>query len=176
MEIEFTGFRKITLGGQATAMAAIVAAFVALFVLGLIGRSFTRFNESGAPLVMGWAEWNVLRAERAYRDELAALHGETDLLAETLAGRPEPVRAHLELERLENRFRDGEAALARQRQAIIAAAAAVSDWAGGVIPLDEAQAALANAVETLRSIETPASQQPPQPASASRIFLPLVQK
>ena len=66
MEIELTGLKP-------NKQVPIIA-FLAVLALMLIGNSFTDLDPStGAPQVMIFSEWQILKLERVYHQQLAVL-------------------------------------------------------------------------------------------------------
>jgi hypothetical protein len=129
---------------------------IGLLLSGVAGWRFTPVDAAGTPQVLTWSEWHVLRAAREYRTELARLQREVDGLAGLLAQSADPVRAQITAEHITRSFAEGQPALERPRQLVIAAAVAVQEWSVGVISLSEAQQALQEAVSALQD----ASQEP----------------
>jgi len=147
MEIEFD-----SLNLNAKAMIWIVLIPV-LILFGFVGENYTVLSDEGRPRVLSWNEWRIYQLERAYHDELNDLRAEVDLLVGMLNSSPDPVRAQITAERIANQYDEGQDALASQREYLINAAFAVSDWASGLIDLTAAQ----NAVQTAGKLLSPAA-------------------
>jgi len=113
--------------------------------LTLLGRAYT----PDPARVIRWADWQAAKVERQYRRELAGLRQDLSDLAEMLRDNPDPVRAEMAASRVAQRHADGLGLLARQREAVVAAAEVVRDWAAGYAGYDEAVAAVNAAVEVL---------------------------
>jgi len=139
---------------QQTLIALVLG--IGLLLSGVAGWRFTPVDTAGTPQVLTWSEWHVLRAAREYRAERARLQREAGGLAELLNHSPDPVRAQITAERITRAYAEGQPALERPRQLVIAAAVAVQDWSVGAISLSEAQEALQEAVGALQD----ASQEP----------------
>jgi hypothetical protein len=118
-------------------------ASAALVGLALLGRAHT----PDPVRVIAWSDWWAIRVERQYEQELAQLREDLAELAGMLRANPDPVRAEVAASRLEQRHGHGLGLLERQRQAVVAAALAVRDWAAGYIPCADAVAAANEAVE-----------------------------
>ncbi len=131
----------------ATIAALVLIALLALAGLALLGRSYT-FGER----VLSWTDWRVQQAGHAYRAELGGLQQDAEILIELLNGRvPDPVRAQIVADQIVTRHGDplryatragGQPALARHRDLLMRAAAAVEDWAVGATPREAAQQAV----------------------------------
>ena len=139
---------------QQTLIALVLG--IGLLLSGVAGWRFTPIDATGTPQVLTWSEWHVLRAAREYRAELAHLQREVDMLAGLLAQSADPVRAQITAERITRSYANGQPAMERPRQLVIAAAVAVQDWSVGAISLSEAQQAVQEAVVALQD----ASQEP----------------
>ena len=149
MEIELIGLTRERLKDP---LAVLLASLALAIILGLVGSHFTTTNTEGAPEILSWNEWKILIAERAYRAELLRLQQEADLLVASLNRLPDPVRAQLAAERITRQYTNGEPALKYQREAVTEAAVAVQDWAAGVLPRDQAAAAVNEATRALKAL------------------------
>lgn len=144
-----------------------LAVLTLLAGLGWIGYAYTPENDG----VLTWAEWQVFKARRAYRQELGALQAAGDTLAALLDARPDPVRAQLEAARIQRLAAQGQPSLAYPREKLSVAAQSVSDWATGAIERETARAALDEALHALAPAPETAATSP-----VNRIYLPLVAK
>ncbi len=138
MEVEI----EVREGWWAAALPALV---LALLGLALLGRAVT--PEGGGLLTP--SDWRLRAAERAYREERAALREEAEALAALLDRAPDPVRAGLAADRIAQRALDGAPALALQREALAGAAEGVRLWAMGGGSREAAVEALERAVSLL---------------------------
>jgi hypothetical protein len=118
---------------------------LALAGLMLLGRAVT--PESGEILTP--SEWRLIKADRAYWEELDGLRRDAEELALLLNNNPDAVRAGLTVDRIQQASMDGQTALAIQRNALADAAEAVRLWAMGGGTREEAEVALAKAVTLL---------------------------
>ncbi len=138
MEIELEVKRMPMLIGAFLIVLAVMVG------LGALGKSLAPDR------LLTWTEWQILKEERAYDRELAALRRQTEALAEILDGNPDAVRGqwlYEETLRLVNEQR--VEALEPERQAVLQAAQAVRDWSLGQIPKEQAIHALEQAVREL---------------------------
>ena len=143
MEIEFDGLNL-----NAKTLVWIVLIPV-LILFGFVGENYTAVSKEGRPQALSWGEWRIYQEERAYQEELNDLRSEADLLAGMLNSSPDPVRAQITADRITSQYDEGQDALAIQREYLIAAAQAVSNWSAGVVDLAAAQAAVQEAVKLL---------------------------
>lgn len=132
--------------GKGWHWALLPLALLVLVGLVLLGRSVTPKGSS----LLTPAEWGLLKAERAYREELGDLRQAAEELAALLNARPDPVRAGLAADRAEQLALEGQPALALQREALTRAAEAVRLWAMGGGSREDAEVALAEAVQLLQ--------------------------
>jgi hypothetical protein len=126
--------------GGVAAMAAVV-----LVGLTLLGRAVT--PEGG--VVLTPEEWRLLKASRAYDQELGRLRDEAGALVDILNRSPDAVRASAAADRVAQMAVEGNGALALQREALASAAEAVRLWAMGGAERQGAAAALQEAVDLL---------------------------
>lgn len=127
---------------EARSVAAFaVLALVALLTLAglaLLGRSYTSDGR-----VLSWIDWRALQAGQIYRAELDGLQQDAGALVELLNSRvPDPVRAQIVADQIAARHGSGQPALARHRDLLAQAAAAVEEWAIGAATRDAAQQAI----------------------------------
>jgi hypothetical protein len=118
MELDLTHHRWLLVG---------LAVLLSLVLFGWIGAAFTPEGEK----TLTWTEWQVLKAQRTYQQELGRLQSEADALAELLNAPPDPVRSQIVAERIQRLIRDGQPALQYQREKLVYAAQGISYWAVG---------------------------------------------
>lgn len=126
--------------------AMVLLTLISLSVLG-------RFHTPDPARVLGRADWTEWKVERRYRQELARMKGDLAELAETLQGSPDPVRAELAAERMEQRYTSGLGLLEAQREVVIGAALAVRDWAARYGTYDAAVEAVNQAMDIVEKSE-----------------------
>ncbi|NIM93328.1 MAG: hypothetical protein GTO18_06415 [Anaerolineales bacterium] len=121
----------------------VIASMAVLALLGLVllGRAVT--PEGGGLLTL--EAWKLLRENHAYDAELSTLQQNADELASLLNERPDPVRAALAADRIQQSALDGHPALALQREALSHAAEEVRIWAVGGGAREDAEVALIEA-------------------------------
>ncbi len=131
-------------------MLAFIALLIgALVGLAQIGRIATPVD-AGAPRLLGWSDWRLLQAERAYAQELSLLRSDATQLSAMLDQRPSPVAAQLLAEQIARHIKSGDASLANARLALGVAAMNVRDWSTGVLDRDTAILSLQDALTLLR--------------------------
>jgi hypothetical protein len=116
-----------------------------LIGLAAIGRALT--PEGGGLLTP--SAWRLRTAERAYATELTELRRQAEALADLMNDPPDAVRAGIVADRIEQLTRDGEPGLTLQRQALVEAATQVRLWSMGGAERQQAEEALAQAIEVL---------------------------
>ena len=132
-------------------LAALIVLIVAvIFGLAQIGRQVTRVDASGEASLLGWSDWRLLQAERAYADEMASLRVDATELVAMLEREPNPVAAQLLADRIARRTASGDASLATARLALATAAASVHNWAAGTLDRDSAILAVQEALALLQ--------------------------
>ncbi len=132
-------------------LAALIVLIVAvIFGLAQIGRQVTRVDASGEASLLGWSDWRLLQAERAYADEMASLRVDATQLVAMLEREPNPVAAQLLADRIARRTASGDASLATARLALATAAASVHNWAAGTLDRDSAILAVQEALALLQ--------------------------
>lgn len=104
--------------------------------------------------VLTMQQWQLRKAAKAYRAELARLQ---DYCAE-VAGliedeQPNPVQAQVLASRVQSDLQDGQEALSEARALVIAAAQAVRAWSVGQVDYDTAAASVAEAAAYLQQFE-----------------------
>ena len=132
-------------------LAALVVLIVAaVFGLAQVGRRVTRVDASGEASLLGWSDWRLLQAERAYADEMARLRVDATELVAMLEREPNPVAAQLLADRIARRTASGDASLATARLALANAAASVRNWAAGTLDRDSAILSVQEALALLQ--------------------------
>ena len=126
--------------------AVIVAVAIVVTLLALVGRAATPRDEVR---LIGWLDWQALKAQRQYDGEMSALRRDVDELAKALERYPDPVAASLLAERIANRHRAGVPMLASQRESVLKAADSVRLWAQSGVSREEAVAAVESAATLL---------------------------
>ena len=148
MEIELTGLKRII---RQNLWVAALLLIPVILVLGWLGVRYTAADPAGYPLVLSWSEWQVIQAKQVYTAELDTLRREATGLVDLLNQEPDPVRAQITAERIARSYSKGQAALAYQRELLTTAAGAIQTWSVGAMPLEQAQAALQQALDALGS-------------------------
>jgi len=118
--------------------ALIVLIAAVIFGLAQVGRRVTRVDASGEASLLGWSDWRLLQAERAYADEMARLRVDATELVAMLEREPNPVAAQLLADRIARHTAGGDASLAAARLALSNAAISVRSWAAGTLDRDSA--------------------------------------
>jgi hypothetical protein len=121
---------------------------VILVVLAAIGAAVTP-AEGG---ILTPYEWQLRKAEKEYQQELAELRESTEELAALLNRSPDPVRGGMIADRIQSTAMNGQPVLELQRQAVSSAAEIVKLWAMGGATREEAETAVNDAIEVLRTI------------------------
>jgi hypothetical protein len=116
----------ITIDRRAPVVLLILAVVIGL---SLLGKAYT----SSPPRVIGRGDWEALKVERKYREELAQLREDLADLAALVTQRPDPVRAELAAARIAQNHASGLALLEQQREIVLAATDVVRDWCHGRI-------------------------------------------
>ncbi len=144
VEIEFDPrLQRLLVPGTAA------AGILVLLVLALAGRAVTPVEE-GRPRLLSYADWQAMKAERAFRAERDRLRRDVEVLAAMLEARPDPVRAMLLRDRIRRETAGGHPALEGARSKVRAAAEAVADWAAGGADREAGRRAVEEAAEALR--------------------------
>lgn len=120
----------------------IIILLVILFAVGFLGKTFTPHTNA----VLTWSEWQILKIEKEYRQELSSLQQQTEALSKLMESQPDPVRAQVVSEQVITKTQKGLGALELQRTALAAAAKAIRQWAIGADTRENAQAALQDAI------------------------------
>lgn len=119
---------EIEIDAREFSVVAAIVAVIALILLGVLGWLFT--PEGGK--VLTYAEWQIHKAERAYRQELRDLQKTCEEMAALLDKPLDPLRVQVAADRILNEMaKGGQAVLQPQREAVAAAAQALRNWAMG---------------------------------------------
>jgi hypothetical protein len=125
----------------------VVMAAVALF--GVVGY---RFYPPG-DRILSWSEFKGIMERGDFDAELAALRGKATQLSFLLTeDHPDPLKAAQLADQIKSLT--GLESLAKEREALVEAAAAVQSWASGALSRDEAIAKLDAAI-TMLELATP---------------------
>ena len=135
----------------------LIAFLIILLLLGLGWLGHAYLPAGDKPL--SWSEWQIFKARHAYWKELGELQAGADSLAALLNAQPDPVRTQLAAESIQRLASEGQPALAFQREKLVLAAQATSDWAVGAIDHATARQALNEAIESLSPL--PSREQTP---------------
>lgn len=119
---------EIEIDAREFSVVAAIVAVIALILLGVLGWLVT--PEGGK--VLTYSEWQIRKAERAYRMELRQLQKTCEEMTALLDKPLDPLRAQVAADRILNRMaRGGVAVLQPQREAVASAAQALREWAMG---------------------------------------------
>jgi hypothetical protein len=121
---------------------------VILVVLAAIGAAVTP-AEGG---ILTPYEWQLRKAEKEYQQELAELRESTEELAALLNRSPDPVRGGMIADRIQSTAMNGQPVLELQRQAVSSAAEIVKLWAMGGATREDAEIAVNDAINALRTV------------------------
>lgn len=145
-EIEFN-FRK-------NEDALWLAAFALLIIAALVGMAQIGQNatpmDTGTPRLLGWSDWRLLQAQRAYTKELSILRIDAMQLSQTLDQRPNPVTTQFLIEQIARHTKEGDPSLASARLALGNAALNVRDWSTGTLDRDTAILSIQDALPLLQ--------------------------
>ncbi len=119
-----------------------LVAFAVLIIAALLGMAQIGQNvtpmDTGEPRLLGWSDWRLFQAERAYTRELAVLRVDAMHLSQTLDVQPNPVTTQFLIEQIAQDTKEGDASLASARLALENAALNVRDWSTGTLDRDTA--------------------------------------
>jgi len=146
MYIEFN-FRKNEDLLWLIAFAFLIIA--ALVSMAQIGQNATPMD-TGEPRLLGWSDWRLFQAQRAYTKELAVLRTDTLQLAQVLDLRPNPVTTQFLIEQIAQDTKEGDASLTSARLALENAALNVRDWSTGTLDRDTAILSVEDALTLLQ--------------------------
>jgi hypothetical protein len=146
MYIEFN-FRKNEDLLWLIAFALLVV--TALVGMAQIGRNATPMD-TGAPRLLGWSDWQLLQAQRAYTKELSILRTDAMQLSQALDLKPNPVTTQFLIEQIARHIKEGDPSLASARLALENAALNVRDWSTGTLDRDTAILSVQDALALLQ--------------------------
>lgn len=105
--------------------------------------------------VLTMQQWQLRKAAKAYRAELARLQDYCAEIARLIEDeQPNPVQAQVLAGRVQSDLQDGQEALSEARARVIEAAQAVRAWSVGQADYDTAAARVAEAADYLQQLET----------------------
>jgi hypothetical protein len=146
MYIEFN-FRKNEDALWLVAFALLVIA--ALVGMAQIGRNVTPMD-SGSPRLLGWSDWQLLQAQRAYARELSILRTDAMQLSQALDQQTNPVLTQFLIKQIAQHTKEGDPSLANARLALENAALNVRDWSSGTLDRDTAILSIQNLLPLLQ--------------------------
>jgi len=118
---------EIEIDAREFSVVATIVAVIALILLGVLGWLFTPEGK-----VLTYSEWQIRKAERAYRQELRQLQKTCEEMTALLDKPLDPLRVQVAADRILNEMaKGGQAVLQPQREAVAAAAQALQNWAMG---------------------------------------------
>jgi hypothetical protein len=130
-------------------LALVPAGIIILVVAFFLGRAYT--PEDGSILTL--AEWNAIKSERIYQEEIVELQRQVEDLVDLLNSNPNAVRAGILADQIQLRNQNGHPATALQRQAISDAAETIRLWSMGGASRDEARDRLNAAIALMTTTE-----------------------
>ncbi len=145
-EIEFN-FRKNEDALWLLALAMLIIA--ALVGMAQIGQNATPLD-TGEPRLLGWSDWQLLQAQRAYAKELSILRTDALQLTQVLEQQPNPVTTQFLIEQIAQHTKDGDPSLSSARLALENAALNVRDWSTGTLDRDTAILSIQDALPLLQ--------------------------
>jgi hypothetical protein len=111
-------------------LLALLAVVVMLVGIGYLGFTIT---PPETKRLISWGDIQVLRMEKAYREELGSLQQSLETIVVMVNAPADPVRAQVVADEITHLVNHGEMeALAPQRMQLLAAAGALRSWASGV--------------------------------------------
>ena len=144
-EIEFN-FRKNEDALWLVMFAVLIIA--ALVGMAQIGQNVTPID-AGTPRVLGWSDWRLFQAQRAYTQQLSVLRADALQLAQTLDQPANPVTTQLLIEKIAQHTKEGDPSLANARLTLANAALNVRDWSTGTLERDTAILSVQNVLPLL---------------------------
>jgi hypothetical protein len=127
---------------------SVIATFVgviAVILLGVLGWVFT--PEGGK--ILTYTEWQIRKAERAYQQEVRYLQGACDEMVALLEKPLDPLRVQVAADRIAAETVKGNTVVLQpQRDAVLAAANALRNWAMG----DSREQAIGAVAEASRKV------------------------
>ena len=146
MEIE------LNLSNKRVLFIALAGAGLVLLLVGLalLGKPFSPSTVGGSLRLITWQDWQTLKIERQYEQEISVLRSDANALAALLNLRPNPVEAQVLETRIAGHTASGLAALDPARVALDQAALDVLAWSTGTLDRDTAATSLTSAMELLK--------------------------
>ena len=145
-EIEFN-FRKNEDALWLLALAVLIIA--SLVGMAQIGQNATPMD-AGTPRLLGWSDWQLLQAQRAYTKELSILRADALQLTQVLEQQPNPVTTQFLIEQIARHTKEGDPSLESARLALENAALNVRDWSTGTLDRDTAILSVQDALPLLQ--------------------------
>jgi hypothetical protein len=145
-EFEFD-FRKNEDALWLIAFAFLIIA--ALVGMAQIGQDVTPMD-TGEPRLLGWSDWRLFQAERAYTKELSILRTDAMQLSQVLDLKANPVTTQFLIEQIAQDTKEGDASLTSARLALENAALNVRDWSTGTLDRDTAILSVEDALTLLQ--------------------------
>jgi len=130
-------------------IAFAVLVIAALVGMAQIGQNVTPMD-TGSLRLLGWSDWRLFQAERAYTKELAMLRLDAMQLSQALDVQPNPVATQFLIEQIAQDTKEGDASLASARLALQNAALNVRDWSTGTLDRDTAILSVQDALSLLQ--------------------------
>lgn len=127
----------------------IALGLFSLLLVGMLGHAVT--PDGGK--VLSWGEWQILKAQKAYIEELQQLRQASDEMAGMLNNRPDPVRVQMQADRLQKNLAEGQSSLSEQRSKLYTAAEAIRAWSLGQITREQTVDAHNQAAASLQPTE-----------------------
>jgi hypothetical protein len=145
-EIEFN-FRK----NEDALWLAVFAVLIIAALVGMaqIGQDVTPMD-TGEPRLLGWSDWRLLQAQRAYTKEISILRTDAMQLSQTLDMKPNPVTTQLLIEQIARHTKEGDPSLSSARLVLENAALNVRDWSTGTLDRDTAILSVQDAINLLQ--------------------------
>jgi hypothetical protein len=114
-----------------------------------IGQNVTPMD-TGEPRLLGWSDWRLFQAERAYTKELSILRTDAMQLSQVLDLKANPVTTQFLIEQIAQDTKEGDASLSSARLALENAALNVRDWSTGTLDRDTAILSVQDALTLLQ--------------------------
>jgi hypothetical protein len=131
-----------------------LVAFALLIIAALMGMAQIGQNatplDTGTPRLLGWSDWRLLQAQRAYTKELSILRADVMLLAKALDQQPNPVATQFLIEQIASHTKEGDPSLSSARLTLENAALNVRDWSTGTLDRDTAILSVQDALALLQ--------------------------
>ena len=146
MEIE------LNLSNKRLFFALLAGIGIVLLLVGLafLGKPFSPLAADGGLRLLTWQDWQTLKVERQYEQEIGILRSDADALAALLNHSPNPVAAQMLENSITQHTASGLSVLDPARLALAQAAQDVLAWSTGTLDRDTAAASLSTAMELLK--------------------------